>query len=317
MPDPVPAALAPAAPRPQRAWLAYLMLTLTMLFWSGNFIVGRGLRDILSPVSLSFWRWLLTAILILPFAWPHLRRQWPIIVHNWRLLTLLSMLMVSLGNTLSYFALESTTAINASLVNATQPIGILVIAWLIDRETVTRLQGLGIVLSLIGVLLVISRADIDAILSLRLNIGDFWMFLAVISFSIYAVIHRRAPRDLHPLVMMQTLALIGAICTIPAYVAEWAAGTSRLAMQWDSVFALVYVSLCASFIAILFWNLGLAEIGPNRAGVFIYLLPVFSSILSVTILDEPVGLYHLAGFAFIIVGIYVTTQLGVRRRNER
>jgi drug/metabolite transporter (DMT)-like permease len=313
LPDPARPALADTTPAPERAWLAYLMLTMTMLLWSGNLVIGRGLRDILSPVSLSFWRWSLTALLIVPFAWPHVRRQWPIMLHHWRILLLLSMLMVSVGNTLVYFALESTSAINVALVNAVQPVVMVLVAWLLDRDAVTRLQGVGIALSLTGVLLVISGADLDAVLALRFNLGDFWMFLAVISFAFYAVLHRRAPRDLHPLVLLQTVAALGALGTVPIYLAEWAAGTTRLAMTAGAAAAIVYIALFASFISILFWNRGLAEIGPNRAGVFLYLLPVFSSALSIVLLDEPVGLYHLVGFGFIVVGIYVTTQLAARR----
>src|SRR5690606_20149540 len=190
--EPLHTVVTDTRPRPHRDWLAYLMLTATMLLWSGNFIAGRGLRDVLSPLSLSFWRWVLTALVIVPFAWPHLRRQWPIVLRQWRILLLLAVLMVTIGNTLVYIALESTTAINVALVNAVQPVTILLVAWLLDREAVTPLQGLGIVLSLLGVLMVISRADLEAILALRFNVGDFWMFLAVISFSFYAVLHRRA-----------------------------------------------------------------------------------------------------------------------------
>ncbi|MGE5147633.1 MAG: DMT family transporter [Candidatus Eiseniibacteriota bacterium] len=299
---------------PDRAWLAYLMLTTTMLMWSGNFIIGRGLRDILSPASFSLWRWLLTALLVAPFAWPHLKRQWPIMLRHWRILLLLSILMVSIGNTLTYYSLESTTAINAALVNAVQPVVMVVIAWLLDRDAVTPLQGLGIVLSLIGVVTVVGRADLGVILALRFNIGDLWMFVAVISFSFYAVIHRRAPRDIHPLCLLQTIALVGGIFVIPTWLGEWAAGTARMSVTAEAMAAFLYISLCASFLAILFWNRGLAIVGPNRAGVFIYLLPVFSSVLSIVLLDEHVRPYHLVGFAFIIVGIYVTTRLAARRR---
>jgi drug/metabolite transporter (DMT)-like permease len=314
LPDPAqPALAAPATPAPERAWVAYLMLTTTMLLWSGNLVMGRGLRDLLSPVSLSFWRWSVTALLIVPFAWPHLRRQWPIMLRHWRILLLLSMLMVSVGNTLVYLALEQTTAINVALVNAVQPVVMVVVAWLLDRDAVSRLQGVGIALSLAGVLLVISRADLDAILALRFNIGDLWMFLAVVSFAFYAVLHRRAPRDLHPLALLQAVAGLGALGTVPIYLAEWSVGATSLAITLGTVAAIVYVALFASFISILFWNRGLAEVGSARAGVFLYLLPVFSSVLSILVLDEPVGLYHLVGFAFIIVGIYVTTRLGPRR----
>ena len=312
----MPDAARPASSKtaaPDRAWLAYLMLTMTMLMWSGNFIIGRGLRDILSPASFSLWRWLMTALLIVPFAWPHLRRQWPIMLRHWRILLLLSILMVSIGNTLTYYSLELTTAINAALVNAVQPVVMVVVAWLLDRDAVTPLQGVGITLSLFGVVMVVSRADIDAILALRFNIGDLWMLLAVISFSFYAVIHRRAPRDVHPLCLLQTIALVGAIGVIPTYVGEWVAGTARLSVTLEAVAAIFYIAFFASFIAILFWNKGLAMIGPSRAGVFIYLLPVFSSILSIVLLDEHVRPYHLVGFAFIVAGIYVTTRLAARR----
>jgi drug/metabolite transporter (DMT)-like permease len=312
----LPDAARPASSKtaaPDRAWLAYLMLTMTMLMWSGNFIIGRGLRDILSPASFSLWRWLMTALLIVPFSWPHLKRQWPIMLRHWRILLLLSILMVSIGNTLTYYSLESTTAINAALVNAIQPVVMVLVAWLLDRDAVTPLQGVGITLSLFGVVMVVSRADIDAILALRFNIGDLWMFLAVISFSFYAVIHRRAPRDVHPLCLLQTIALVGAIGVIPTYVGEWIAGTARLSVTIEAVAAIFYISFFASFIAILFWNKGLSMIGPGRAGVFIYLLPVFSSILSIVLLDEHVRPYHLVGFAFIVAGIYVTTRLAARR----
>jgi drug/metabolite transporter (DMT)-like permease len=292
------------------------MLVFTMLLWSGNLVMGRGLRDLLSPVSLSFWRWSLTALFILPFAWPHLRRQWPMMLRHWRILLLLSMLMVSVGNTLVYVALEQTTAINVSLVNAVQPVVMILAAWLLDRDTVTRLQGVGIALSLTGVLLVISRADLTAILTLRFNQGDYWMFVAVVCFALYAVIHRRAPRGLHPLVLLQAVTGLGALGIVPIYLAEWAAGETRLTITVGTVAAMLYVSLLASFISILFWNRALADIGSQRAGVFLYLLPVFSSVLSILVLDEPVGLYHLVGFAFIVVGIYVTTRLGAPRGNQ-
>ena len=286
---------------------------MTMLMWSGNFIIGRGLRDLLSPASFSLWRWSLTALLVVPFAWPHLKRQWPIMLRHWRILLLLSILMVSIGNTLTYFSLEATTAINAALVNAVQPVVMVVIAWLLDRDAVSPLQGVGITLSLIGVVTVVSRADIDVILALRFNLGDLWMFIAVISFSFYAVLHRRAPRDVHPLCLLQVISLVGAIGVIPTWIGEHVAGASRMAMTTESLAAIFYIAFFASFLAILFWNRGLAVVGPNRAGVFIYLLPVFSSVLSIALLDEHVRLYHLVGFAFIVVGIYVTTRLATRR----
>jgi drug/metabolite transporter (DMT)-like permease len=312
LPDAPRPALARTA-APDRAWLAYLLLTMTMLMWSGNFIIGRGLRDLLSPASFSLWRWSLTALLVVPFAWPHLKRQWPIMLRHWRILLLLSILMVSIGNTLTYFSLEATTAINAALVNAVQPVVMVVIAWLLDRDAVSPLQGVGIALSLIGVVTVVSGADIDVILALRFNLGDLWMFIAVISFSFYAVLHRRAPRDVHPLCLLQVISLVGAIGVIPTWIGEHVAGASRMAMTTESLAAIFYIAFFASFLAVLFWNRGLAVVGPNRAGVFIYLLPVFSSVLSIVLLDEHVRLYHLVGFAFIVVGIYVTTRLAARR----
>ncbi len=285
----------------------YLLISLTMLFWASNVVLSRGLREEIPLIGLSFWRWSVASLFLLPFSLPHLRRQWPEARRQWWRLAALGGFLVVGGNTVLYLALGHTTAINAAIVNASQPAVTVGLAWLILRDAVNRPQTIGLALSLVGVLAIVARGEAGAFLSLRLNPGDVLMVGAVASWSLYAVLLKRWPMDLHPLVSLQAIMTFGALFVLPLYMYE---SVAVKAMQPTpaTVAMVLYVAVFASIVAVLFWNLGVAAIGPARASIFVNLIPVYTTIAAVLFLGEIVQGFHIAGFALILVGIFLTAK---------
>ena len=189
----------------------FLLLTLTTLFWAGNFVLGRAVKSSIPPISLAFWRWMLAFLILLPFFIPHVRAQWPQIKQNWRLLTVYGILGVTCFNTFVYIGLHSTTATNALLINSVIPILIVLLSRLLAATPVSSRQALGIAISLTGVLIIICRANLDVILTLQINRGDIWILLAAVSWALYTFLLRQRPDDLHPLSFIASIFSIGLI----------------------------------------------------------------------------------------------------------
>ena len=189
----------------------YLLLTLTALFWAGNFVIGRAINSCIPPISLAFWRWAIALCFLLPFSIPHLRSEWLVLKQNWRWLTLFGLLGVSCFNTFVYIGLHSTTATNALIINSVIPILIVLLSRLLAATPVSGRQALGIALSLSGVLTIICRANLNVILTLKINSGDAWILLAVLSWAFYTYLLRHRPAELHPLSFLTSIVVIGLI----------------------------------------------------------------------------------------------------------
>lgn len=291
---------------------AYLLMIFTMLFWAGNFVVGRALRDDLPAAGLSFWRWFVAGLILLPIAWPQLRREWKAIRRGWRVLLLQSILIVVAGNTLIYVAVEWTTAINAGLVVSAQPAIIVLCAWVLDRESINRVEAAGIAVALAGVIVIITRGDPRTLAGLEFNPGDLVMLVAVTSMALYAVLLRRTPRGISPTSLLAAVTIAGAAMLLPWYVADTAYGGMTTASA--GVFSgILYAAVFPTCLAMLFWIRGIASVGPSRAAVMLYALPAFSSVLGWLFLDEALGFYQLVGFTLIAAGIYLVSQLGKAR----
>src|ERR1039457_3871608 len=187
----------------------YLFLVLTTLFWGGNFVVGRAMHGSIPPIALAFWRWAGALLIVLPFAIPHLRSQWPLVRSSWKKLSLYGFLGVGCFNTFIYIALQTTTATNALLINSTLPVLIIVLSWLFSGTRLTRRQALGVVVSLIVVITIICRADLRLLLSLRINTGDLWVLLAVICWASYTCLLKHRPAGLHPLSFLCSIIVTG------------------------------------------------------------------------------------------------------------
>ncbi len=284
----------------------YLLLPMTMLFWAGNNIVGRAAAPDIGPMALSFWRWLLALCILLPFVLPRLREQRHIIRAHWARLLGFGVLGVAGFTTLHYTALGHTTAINASLLASTIPAAIVGASWLLFRETVTLRAGLGVAVALVGVIAIIAKAELSVLRTLDFNNGDLLALVAVVTWALYSVLLRFRPRGLHPLAFLAAIIASGLVVIGPLYALEVARGLTFVP-DLSTVLMIGYVGVFPSLLAYVFYNAGVATLGANKAGQFIYLSPLFASVLAITLLDERFQMYHAAGMAAIFVGLYLAT----------
>jgi drug/metabolite transporter (DMT)-like permease len=289
----------------------YLLLTLCVLFWSGNFVVGRAMVDTVPPIALAFWRWTLAALILLPWAWRPLRRNWPLLRANLRRMTLLALLGVSGFNTLVYLGLQHTTAINGLLLQSSMPLLIIAFNGVLFRQPAGWLEGGSILLSLCGVLLILSHGAPANLLDSGWNPGDLWVFGAVMVWALYSTLLRWRPAGLEPLAFLGFTLIVGATMILPLYLWELSRG-AHLQLGWPSMAAIGYVALFPSVLSYLFWNRGVAEVGANAAGHFIHLSPVFGSLLAVLLLGETFAWYHAAGAAMVALAIGLTVFAGRR-----
>lgn len=287
---------------------ANALLTLTSLFWAGNAIVGRAAREFVPPVALSFWRWSIALMLLLPLAWPYLRRDREALLRHWPMVVLLGALGVGSFNTLLYSALQHTTAINVLLMQAAQPALILALGALAFGDPTTRAQIAGVVISLAGVLAIVSSGDLQILLALQLNVGDAIMAVAVTMWAIYSVLLRKRP-TVHPLSFLAASMMAGLLVILPFYMLELAAGR-QIQSRPESWAAIGYVAVFPSLIAYLFFNRGVELIGSARAGQFLNLMPAIGAILSVLILREPFRPFHAVGIVLIGAGILLANWNG-------
>ena len=290
-----------------RQMVAYLLLTISSLTWGGNFVVGRYVYDQVPPVALSFWRWAMALAVLLPFTFVTVLRQRQLIVQHWRLLAMLGATGIAVFHIFVYQALHYTAAVNAALFLSTTPVFIVTLSWVLLRDRLQARQALGIVISLFGALVIIMRGEIAHLLQLQLNAGDLLMLAAVPNWALYSVLLRRLPPSFHPMTLVTVIALFGLVFLAPLYGWDLAHG-GGFEVNRATVGAILYIGLFASVLAYICWNRGVAMVGPNRAGLFMHLVPLFSAVLGVVTLNEPVRLFHLVGAALIFSGIYLVTS---------
>lgn len=299
------------APANRRAapWYAspYLLLTLTSVFWAGNFIVGRAVREAVPPIGLAFWRWVIALAILLPFVAGGVWRYRDVVRREWRILVALGVTGVGAFHSFVYLALQSTQAINAVLFLATTPLVIIAISWAAFGDRIGPAGAIGAVASLAGAVVVVARGDLEVLLALRVNPGDLWMLGAVPTWAVYSVCLKRRPHDLPPLTLLAVTMAIGTVAILPVYLWEHAAG-HRFDLDAGAVLGLAYVAVFASIVAYICWNQGVKEVGPNRAGVFVNLIPVFAALLAVVFLGERIAGYHLVAAALVFAGVVLINR---------
>ncbi len=285
--------------------VAYPLMACAALIWAGNMVLARAVHAEIPPIGLSFWRWTLALLIFLPFTWPLLRRQWPVLRREWRRLAMLGLLGGAAFHTCLYIAVNTTTAINAALLYATTPALVPLIARVVLGERLGARQIAGIVLSLVGVAIVVSRADLDVIARLQFTQGDLWMIVAVVTWSFYTVLVKQRPDDLHPNTMLTAMMAVTMVLVLPFYL--WETLTVRsMPVTAPALATVAYVAVFASIVAYICYNRGIALVGPSRAASTAHMLPIFAAILSVVFLGETLHLYHLAGAAAVAAGIVLT-----------
>ena len=292
---------------------AYLPAILAPLFWSSNFILGRALHQTIPPIALSFWRWALALLLVLPFALPRLRGQWGLIRRHWSMLSLLAVLGVTNFNTFVYLGLQTTTATNAILLVSATPMLIVLLSLLLLRQRTGMPQLGGILLSLAGVAVIIARGDVLALGALRPNGGDWWVLGAVLSWALYSVGLRWRPPGMDPLAFLTATIAVGLVPLVPLYAWELGQGRSFV-VDAVSLGAIGYVALFPSVLAYVLWNRAVADLGASRTGQLLHLMPAFGAVLAMLLLGERLHLYHLTGIGLIAAGIALATTTGRHRR---
>jgi drug/metabolite transporter (DMT)-like permease len=284
----------------------YFLLTLGAFFWSLNQVFGRGLRGEIPPMAFAFWRWAIAMTVLLPFALPKFIRQWPIIRAAWKPLLVLGLFGTAFHNALQYVGLQYTTATNGLLLNSVIPIMVIAFSWLFLGLRLTGTQRIGVILSLIGVVCIVVQGDLAVLQTLAFNQGDLWILIGISLWVVYTIFLRWRPPSLDPIAFLWLIGMVGLIGISPFYAYEVASGRT-LVTSAKSLAVLAYTGLFPSILAFVFWNYGVKQIGPNKASLFLHLVPVFGSIVSILFLGEQLFAFHFIGIVLIFSGIYLST----------
>ena len=291
-----------------KKYLAYLLLVLASLCWSGNFIVGKfaTLFEI-PPLTLNTFRWISVWLILIPFTFKEIYKNLAYIKKNLLAIAFMGVITISTFNSVVYFALNYTQVINAVLVLAIIPAVTIVLSALMKVEKSNIFQIFGLILSIIGVGSIISNGDVQRIVSLSFNNGDLWMLVCVLSWALYSTLLKKNKFKLSQFSLIQIMVSVGVIFLIPQYFYEQSIG---LELNFNKAFFLIlfYVVVFPAIVAYYCWQKGIEIIGPNRATMFIQLMPLFSAIMAIIIFKEKFELYHFVGATFIVSGIYLSNK---------
>lgn len=285
---------------------AYLLITLAMLFWAGNFVLGKGVAETVPPMILSCLRWLLAFLLLLPFAWPHLKEDWPEYKNRIPYFFMLGLLSGAAFNALTYLGLHTTTATNAFVINASLPIFIILSNYLINNTNITGKETISVMISLIGVLYIIAKGDLSKLLELNFTFGDLLVIIAIICWAIYTALLPGRPK-LHALSFAALTFATATIILIPFSIIEFYLGF-RAEMNFTNLSVLLYVGIFPGLLAYIFYNRGVQLIGPNTTGILLYLMTPMGALLSFLFLGEKPQIFHLVGFALIFTGVLLSSK---------
>jgi len=286
----------------------YLLLSLTSLFWSLNWVIGRAIVGHVSPFALTFIRWCVAVVVMMPFAWPEIRAHWPAVRRHWKVIVWLGAWGTGLHNAFAYVGLQYTTATNGVMLNSAIPISIILLGWIVYRDTISRVQALGVLVSLTGVLVILTRGDPRVIAELSLNRGDLIVLVGMFFWAAYTIFLRMKPAELPGLAMLACCAVIGVALLLPLFLVELVAWNGHVELNAATVGAMLYLGIFPSFVGYVFWNRAVAEVGSNVAGIFVHLMPAFGSLLAWLFLGEQIQFFHLAGIALILGGIALTSR---------
>ena len=286
----------------------YLLLTLTSLFWSLNWVVGKAIVGSVSPLVLTFIRWLVAVAVMMPFAWPAIRDHWPAVRRHWKTIAWLGFWGTGLHNAFAYVGLQYTTATNGVMLNSAIPILIVMLGWAIYRDTITRVQALGVAVSLAGVLAILTRGDVEVLARLTVNKGDLIVLAGMVFWAAYTVFLRMKPAELPGLALLACCGCVGLALLAPLAAYEMLFLGGKVTFTVATISAMLYVGVFPSFVGYVFWNRAVAEVGSNIAGIFVHLMPAFGSLLAWLFLDERIQLFHLVGIGLILAGITLATR---------
>jgi len=287
---------------------AYLMLVLASIFWAGNFIVGKfAFFEDIPPFSLVFFRWLTVWFILLPFTYKEILNNKNNIFNSFSLLLLLGLTSVGLFNSFVYISLNYTQVINASLFNTAIPAAIILFCFLFKIENTNSYQLAGLIISVIGVFAIITRLDLNILLTLSFNIGDIWMICAVFCWGIYSAFLKKLKLKISLLSLVHILCSCGLIFLFPQFLYEYSQ-SDIINVNKNFLYCLVYLALFPSIGSYYCWTGAVSIIGPNRAGIFLMLIPLFSAVMAIFFFKEEFQAYHFIGSIFVIIGLFLANK---------
>lgn len=287
--------------------LGFLFAALATLIWSGNFLVARGLNAEIDPVSLAFWRWTVASVLVFPLTIKSILGQRSILGRHLSYFLTVSILGVTVFNTLIYVGGQTSSALNLSLISITFPVFTIVLSRIFLREPITTRKIIGVAIIVTGVLLLITKGDLQMLLNLSFVEGDLWMLLASFIFAVYSLMVKQRPVEIKPLSFLGTTFLVGWIFLALMFFIT----TDRISLNsygFKTISGILYIGIFASIIAYFLWNRSVDLIGPAQASMIYYLIPLFSGILAFFFLDEKVSMIHLISGTLILSGIWIATK---------
>ena len=288
--------------------VAYIFLILATLFWSGNFIVGKAASLFeIPPFTLNFYRWTFAWLILAPFTLKEIFQKKNYILENIKLILVLGITSITVFNSIVYYSLNFTQVISGVLMISTIPVMIIFFCWVFKIEKTNFYQILGVIFSLLGVVVIVTKADLGKLLNLNFNKGDLWMVVAMFSWAIYSALLRKKKFDLSHISFLQTIITAGLIFLLPAYLIETALGY-RLNIHIPFILTLSYVVLFPGLASFFFWIKGISIIGSNRSGIFLHMMPIFSTLMAILIFKEKFMTYHFIGAMLIIVGIVLSSK---------
>lgn len=281
--------------------LAYVCVTCTAFLFATSTVVSRGVHEIIPPVGGTFWRWILAAMIMLAFVWRELPGKGALIRRHWRLIVLLGILQIG-PSAILFLGLNFTTAINATLINAAQPALTVLPAWLLTRDRITAGQAIGIFAALAGIIVMVSKGSLAAVLALKFNVGDILALTAIFGWTLYATLQHRLPSELGAGVKLFVIFLSGSLAVLPFYIIETAV-YRPVPASLSAVGIIAFLGIVGSLAGIALWNAALSTVGPNRATIFLNLVPVFGVSLAIIFLGEQLFSHHLAGAGLVGLGV--------------
>jgi drug/metabolite transporter (DMT)-like permease len=288
--------------------LAYILLVLTTLFWSGNFIVGKAASTYdIPPFSLNFYRWLFAGLILLPFTFKEILNKKNYIFNNIGFFIILGITSITIFNSTVYYSLYYMQVISGVLMISTIPVWIMFLSSILGIEKTNKFQIFGVILSLLGVLFIITKSDMNIIKNLAFNRGDLIMAIGMFAWALYSALLKKKSYEISQITLLEVVIITGLIFLIPIYILEMNFG-NQIVLGKPFILTLTYVVLFPGLASFFFWIKGIAIIGANRAGVFLHLMPVFGSIMAIILFDEKFMFYHLLGAIFIIGGITLSNK---------
>jgi drug/metabolite transporter (DMT)-like permease len=284
----------------------YFFITLCVLFWSGNFVIGRFIKDDITPLELAFFRWFFVFLMITPILLIRHKNILRSLKQNFKILTLLAILGITAFNTLLYFGLTVTTSTNALIINSTVPILVLLMSYFILKHKINLYQTAGILLSTFGVIFLMLKADIASIFTLEFNQGDILVLISAAAWALYSVLIKFKPKDLNDFEYFATIVTIGLLFLLPFYLYQGYSMQQELEVLNKNYFIFLYVSVFASITSYYFWHYGIDKIGASKTAQFTHLMPIFGIVLASIFLEETLETYHLLGGILIAFGIYLS-----------